>query len=100
MKKVTTILFAAAATAAFAVPAFAGAVGVSRSYATAQPDQNTIAELEDASQAALREGRQNKNNLEFRRKSYEIDQLIVRIKSGQAVEPAELDKAMEPARVW
>ena len=100
MKKVTTILFAAAATAAFAVPAFAGPAGVSRSYPATRSDQTTIAELENASQEALREGRQNKNNLEFRRKSYEIDQLIERIKSGQVVEPAELDKAMEPARVW
>lgn len=101
MKKVTTILFAAAITTTFAVPAFAGAVGVSRSYSTAQPDQETIAELQDASEAAQREALDgNKNNLEFRRKSYEIDQLIERMKSGQPVDPAELDKAIEPARVW
>lgn len=82
MKKVTSIIFAAAVTTTFAVPAFAGSVGVSRSYTTAQPDQTTIAELEDASQAAEREARVgNKNNLEFRRKSYEIDQLIERMKS-------------------
>src|SRR5579863_5213169 len=99
MKKVTTILFAAAVTATFAVPAFAGSAGVTRSYTT-PPDQITIADLQDASQAALREGRENKNNLEFRRKSYEIDQLIERVKSGQHVDPAELDKAMEPVRVW
>jgi hypothetical protein len=101
MKKVTTILFAAAATATFAVPAFAGSVGVSRSYAPTQPDAQTIAELQDASQAAQRDALNgNKNNLEFRRKSYEIDQLIERMKSGQTVDPAELDKALEPARVW
>jgi uncharacterized membrane protein len=101
MNKVTTILFAAAATATFAVPAFAGSAGVSRSYAPAQSDQLTIAELQDASQAAQRDALDgNKNNLEFRRKSYEIDQLIERMKSGQTVDPAELDKALEPARVW
>ena len=101
MKKVTTILFAAAVTTTFAVPVFAGPVGVSKSYTTAQPDQTTIAELQDASQAAQRDARVgNKNNLEFRRKSYEIDQLIQRMKRGQSVDPAELDKAMEPARVW
>ena len=100
MKKVTTILFAAAATATFAVPAFAGPVGVAKSSATAQPDRYIVAELQDASQAAQRDARQNKNNLEFRRKGYEIDQLIARIKNGQPVDPAELDKALEPARVW
>jgi|HubBroStandDraft_4_1064222.scaffolds.fasta_scaffold328461_1 hypothetical protein len=101
MKKVTSIIFAAAVTTTFAVPAFAGSVGVSRSYSTSQPDQTTIAELQDASQTAKRDALDgNKNNLEFRKKSYEIDQLIERMKSGQNVDPAELDKAMEPARVW
>jgi hypothetical protein len=101
MKKVTTILFAAAVTTAFAVPVFAGSAGVSRSYTSAQSDQTTIAQLQDASQAAQRQALDgNKNNLEFRRKSYEIDQLIERMKSGQQVDPAELDKAMEPAHVW
>ena len=101
MKKVKTTLIAAAVTATFAVPAFAGPVGVSRGYTTPQPDQTTIAQLEEASQAARRDALNgNKNNLEFRKKSYEIDQLIERMKSGQQVNPAELDKAMEPARVW
>jgi hypothetical protein len=101
MKKVTTILFAAAVTTTFALPAFAGAVGVTRSSATVQPDQTTIAELEDASQAAQRDALDgNKNNLEFRRKSYEIDQLIERMKSGQPVDPAELDQALAPPTVW
>jgi hypothetical protein len=101
MKKVTTIFFAAAVTATLAVPAIAGPVGVSKSYTTAQPDQTTIALLQDASQTARRDALTgNKNNLEFRRKSYEIDQLVERMKSGEHVDPAELDKAMEPARVW
>ena len=101
MKKATTILFAAAVTTTFAFPAFAGPVGVSRNYGATQPDAQTIAQLQDASDAANRDALDgNKNNLEFRRKSYEIDQLIERMKSGQTVDPAELDKAMEPARVW
>lgn len=97
----TSILSAAAIAIALATPALAGPVGVSRSYAPPRPDQTTIAELQDASQAAKREALEgNKNNLEFRRKSYEIDQLIERVKSGQKVDPAELDKALEPAHVW
>ena len=100
MKKTSSILSVAAIAITLATPALGAPVGVSRSYASPHPDQTTIAELQDASQAALRQGRENKNNLEFRRKSYEIDQLIERMKSGQRVDPAELDKALEPVRVW
>ena len=101
MKKTSSILSVAAMAITLATPALAAPVGVSRSYAQPQPDQSTIAELQDASQTAKRDALQgNKNNLEFRRKSYEIDQLIERVKSGQKVDPAELDKALEPAHVW
>ena len=101
MKKNSSILSVAAIAITLATPALAASPGVSRSYAPPQPDQTTIAELQDASQAAKRDALNgNKNNLEFRRKSYEIDQLIERMKSGQRVDPAELDKAMEPARAW
>jgi hypothetical protein len=101
MKKSLSVFSLAALATTLAASAFAGPVGVSKSYTTAQPDQTTIAGLEDASEAAQRQARVgNKNNLEFRRKSYEIDQLIERMKSGQQVDPAELDKAMEPVRVW
>ena len=101
MKKTSSILSAAAIAITFATPALAAPVGVSRSYAPPQPDQNTIAELQEASQTAKRDALTgNKNNLEFHRKSYEIDQLIERIQSGQRVDPAELDKAMEPTHVW
>jgi len=42
----------------------------------------------------------NKNNIEFRRKNYEINLLIDRLQSGQQVDPSEIDKAMEPVHVW
>lgn len=101
MKKVKTILCAAAVTTTFALPAFAASPGVSRTYATTQPDAETIAELQDASLAAHRDAlKGNKNNLEFRRKGYEIDQLIERLKSGQQVDPVEIDQALTPASVW
>src|SRR5260370_13217686 len=101
MKKASSILSVAAIAITLATPSLAAPVGVSRSYAPSQQDQTTIAELQEASQAARRDALNgNKNNLEFRRKSYEIDQLIERMKSGQRVDPADLDKAMEPARVW
>jgi hypothetical protein len=101
MKKSLSIFSVTALATTLAASAFAGPVGVSKSYTTAQPDQTTIAGLEDASQDAQRQARVgNKNNLEFRRKSYEIDQLVERMKSGQNVDPADLDKAMEPVHVW
>jgi hypothetical protein len=100
MKTLSTISAAAVFATMFTIPAWAGSVGISRNYPTVQPDQTTLAELEDASQAANRQARQHRNNLEFQRKSYEIDQLIEQIKAGQQVDPAELNKAMEPAHVW
>ena len=101
MKRTSSFFAAAAIATTFALPAFAAPVGVSRTYTTVQPDPTVIAQLQDASDAAKRDALAgNKNNLEFRRKSYEIDQLIERMKSGQPVAPSDLDKALEPARVW
>ena len=101
MKKTSSILSVATIAITLTTTALAAPVGVSRSFAPPQADQTTIAELQDASQAAKRDALNgNKNNLEFRRKSYEIDQLIERMESGQRVDPADLDKAMEPAHVW
>jgi len=101
MEKTSSILSVAAIAITLATPALAASPGVSRSYVQPQADQTTIAELQDASNAAKRDALEgNKNNLEFRRKSYEVDQLIERVKSGQDVDPAELDKALEPAHVW
>jgi len=101
MKRNLTIFAAAALASTLAIPAFAGSVGVSRTPASAPPDATTIAQLQDAAQQAAREGRTgNKNNIEFERKNYEINQLIERLKSGQQVDPAEIDNALEPARVW
>lgn len=101
MKKTSSILSVATIAITLATPALAAPVGVSRSYAPPQPDHSTIAELQDASRSAKRNALMgNKNNLEFHRKGYEIDQLIERMKSGQRVDPAELDKAMVPTHVW
>src|SRR5713101_3872166 len=100
MNRISTTLITMAAFTTLALPVFAGRVPDDPSRWTVQPSQTTIAKLESASAEAQRQARGNKNNLEFRRKSYEIDQLIERMKSGQKVDPAELDKALEPASVW
>jgi hypothetical protein len=101
MNKNLTIFAAAAWAATLAIPALAGPVSVSKTPTSAPQDAMTIAELQDAAQQATRDGRNgNKNNIEFGRKNYEINQLIERLKSGQQVDPAEIDKALEPARVW
>ena len=103
MKKSLTIVAAAALVTTLAIPALAGPVGVqvSRSSSVAQPDTATIAQLQVAAGQATRDGRNgNKNNIEFARKNYEINQLIERLKSGQQVDMSEIDQALEPTRVW
>ena len=101
MKKVTTIMLAAAASVAFALPAVAAESGIYRTYPAVQPTPETIADLEQASARAQKDALTgNKDNLVFRRKSYDIDQLIARLRSGQAVSSQELDHALAPARVW
>ena len=101
MKKNLMIFAAAALATTLAIPALAGPVGVSRTYNSAPSDAATIAELQDAAQKATWDGRNgNKNNIVFARKNYEINQLIDRLNNGQRVDPAEIDMALEPARVW
>jgi hypothetical protein len=101
MKLQSKIAMAAILATAIATPAFAGAVGTSRNFNTASADPATIAELQDASQQALQDARTgNKNNLAFRRKSYEIDQTIAKIESGQPVDQAQIDQSLAPVHVW
>jgi hypothetical protein len=101
MKKLSTIFAAGTMALALSTPVLAGSVGVSRSYATAQPNAQTIADLEQASEAAQREAREgNKDNPAFGRKSYQIDQLVERMKSGQQVSQNQIDDALQPVRIW
>jgi hypothetical protein len=102
MKKLSTVaILTAAATFALATASFSAAVPQDTQATTQTVDQETIAKLDGAANQALADGRNgNKNNLEFRRKSYEINLLIDRLKSGQQVDPAEIDKAMAPVHVW
>jgi hypothetical protein len=100
MKKLSTIIATGAIALTLSSSAFAGPVGVSRAYAT-QVDPQTIAELQQASEAAQREARTgNKDNLAFGQKSYQIDSLIGRMQSGQQVDQAQIDNALQPVRVW
>jgi hypothetical protein len=106
MKTLSTIS-AAVLAATFAIPAWAGPVGVGRtaaetqmSSAQSQPSPRLIAQLKDASEEALRNGRNgNKNNPVYLRKSAQIDDLIERLQSGQNVDPAEIGEALVPARI-
>jgi hypothetical protein len=100
MKKLSTIITAGAIALTLSSPALAGPVGISRTYAT-QPNPQTISELQQASEAAQREGRTgNKDNPAFGQKSYQIDSLIGRMQSGQPVDQAQIDNALQPVRVW
>ena len=100
MKYSLTIIAAAAFATAVAVPALAGSVGIQapRNSAT---ESETIAQLQVAAVQATTDGRNgNKNNIEFARKNYEINQLVARLESGQQVGQSEIDRALDPARVW
>lgn len=101
MKKLSTMFTAGLVTLALSTPVLAGSVGVSRSYPAAQPDAQMIADLQQASDAAQREARDgNKNNPAFGQKSYEIDQVVARLESGQQVDQQQVDQALQPVRVW
>jgi hypothetical protein len=99
MKKLSTIFATGTVALALSTPVLAGSVGVSRSYG--QPDAQTIADLEQASEAAQREAREgNKDNPAFAQKSYQIDQLVERMKSGEQVSQNQIDEALQPVWVW
>ena len=101
MKKFSTILAAGTMALTLSTPVLAGSAGISRSYATAQPDSQTIADLQEASEAAQREAREgNKDNPAFAQKSYQIDQLVQRMKAGEQVSQNQVDEALQPVRVW
>jgi hypothetical protein len=101
MKKLSTILAAGTIALAMSTPVLAGSVGISRSYPTAQPDAQTIADLQQASDAAQREARTgNKDNPAFAQKSYQIDQIVERLKAGQQVSQNQVDEALQPVWVW
>src|SRR5260370_28420036 len=100
MKKLSTIFAAGTMALALSTPVLAGPVGVSKDY-TARPDDQTIADLQQASGAAQREAREgNKDNPAFAQKSYQIDQLIERIKDGRQAYQNQSTKAIQPAWVW
>jgi hypothetical protein len=101
MKKLSTILAAGTIALIMSTPVLAGSVGIQRSYDTAQPNAETIAELQQASEAAQREAREgNKDNPAFAQKSYEIEQLVQRMKSRQQVSQNQVDKALQPVWIW
>ena len=108
MKTLSMISAAAMLAASLSVPAWAGPVGMERTTpetqttaAQTQVNPVLIAKLEDASQGALRDGRNgNKNNIEFGRKSAQINDLIERLQRGQQVDPSEIDQALQPVHVW
>ena len=101
MKKLSTIFAAGTVALTLSTPVLAGSVGISSSYAVVQPNAQTFAQLEQASEAAQREAREgNKNNPAFAQKSYEIDQLVQRMQSGQQVAQEQVDQALQPVWIW
>lgn len=73
---------------------------VSRTPAV-RPDPGTIADLQEAADKALQDGRNgNKNNVAFLRKNYEIERLITKLQEGKPVGEAQIDQALRPVHVW
>ena len=106
MNTLSTISAAALLATTFAIPAWAGSVGMARTAPqaqanTAQANSELISQLQEASDDAVREGRTgNKNNPVFGQKAAQINDLIERLKAGQNVDPAEIDQAFQPTQVW
>jgi hypothetical protein len=101
MKKLSMIAILTASTAlALATASFAGAVP-NESQGSRTNQAAVVPQLQLAARQALADGRNGgKNNPEYGRKNYQINQLIDKIQSGQQVDPAEIDKAMEPVHIW
>jgi hypothetical protein len=100
-KSVSMIAILTASTAlALATASFGGAVP-NDSQGSRTNQAAAIPQLQLAARQALADGRNGgKNNPEYGRKNYQINQLIDKIQSGQQVDPAEIDKAMEPVHIW
>ena|SRR5260221_10777294 len=101
MKTLSTIGMTVTLATLLAVSAWAGPEAGGQTQPPTKASPQLIAKLQDASQESLRNGRNgNKNNPAFGQKSAQIDDLIDRLKGGEQVNPAEIDKALEPAHVW
>jgi hypothetical protein len=112
MKTLLSISAAAALAATFAIPAWAGPVGIERTAPEAQANTaqtqvspELIAKLQEASEEAAKAGRyggikNNPGNPAYLKKSAQINDLIERLKSGQKVDPSEIDQAFEPVSLW
>ena len=101
MKRLPTLLAAGTLALALVTPALADFTGIQRSYDVTQPDAQTIADLQQASEAAQREARDgNKNNPAFTQKTYEIAQVEQRLQSGQQVPQKEVNEALHPVWIW
>ena len=100
MKLRTKIALAAVLSTALASSAYAASPGVSQTP-TVGPDPGTIAELQEAADKALQDGRNgNKNNVAFLRKNYEIERLITKLQEGKPVDEAQIYRALQPVHVW
>jgi hypothetical protein len=112
MKTLSTISAAALLAATFAIPAWAAPVGMGRTAPAAQANTaqtqvnpELVAKLQEASQEAALAGRHsgiknNPGNPAYLKKSAQINDLIEWLKSGQKVDPSEIDQAFEPVRLW
>jgi hypothetical protein len=112
MQTLSTITAAALVAATFAVPAWAGRVGIERTFPEAQANttqtqvnSELIAKLQQAADEDAQAGRyggikNDPGNPAYLKKSEQISNLIERLKSGQKVDPSEIDQAFKPVSLW
>jgi hypothetical protein len=112
MKTLSTLSAAALLATTFAIPSGAGPVGMERTApgaqantAQTQVNPELIARLQEAADEDAQAGRHggiknNPGNPAYLKKSEQINNLIERLKSGQKIDPSEIDQAFEPVSLW
>jgi hypothetical protein len=73
---------------------------MSRSYPIAQADAQTLADLQQASEAAREARERNKNNPAFVQRTDEIAQVEQRLQSGRQLSQNEVNEALQPVWIW
>jgi hypothetical protein len=105
-KRLSSVIAGIAMTAAMGGIAYAGPVGIQRTYLyETYPQYMTAPQivdaLEQASQRDIDDARNgNKNGAEFMQKSVEANDLANQLANGYPVTVAEVDDALLPVHVW
>ena len=106
VKRLTSAFAGIAMTMAMGGIAFAGPVGIQRTYVNESvPQYMTTAQIVDAlevaSQRDIDDARNgNKNGAEFTQKAAQANDVASELADGDVVTVAEVDDALQPVHVW